>query len=290
MSARQRPGAKISAVVSDVDGTLVTDDKVLTAGAETAVAALDATGITFAVISSRPPRGLRNIVASLGITTPITGFNGGLIAKPDLSPLVQHFLPREVAHRSIDKLDKLGLEVWVFAGEDWLLRRIDGPYVGLERHTIGFGPRLVGDFGPFLGSAAKIVGVSGDFDHLAGCEREVRLALSNEATVVRSQPYYLDITHPRANKGEALASIAGLLGIPLTEIAVIGDGANDVAMFERAGLSIAMGNAARDVQQAADLVTASNSEGGFAAAVEHFILTGTHPNAKIKTAQAADRA
>jgi Cof subfamily protein (haloacid dehalogenase superfamily) len=290
MTARARPGAKISAVVSDVDGTLVTDDKTLTAGAAAAVAALDAAGIAFAVVSSRPPRGLRKIVASLGITTPIAGFNGGLIAKPDLSPLVQHFLRPDIARHTIEKLDDLGLEVWVFAGEDWLLRRTDGPYVGLERHTIGFGPKVVEDFAPFLGSAAKIVGVSADFDHLARCEQEVRLALADEATVVRSQSYYLDITHPLANKGVALASLAELLDVSLAEIAVIGDGANDVAMFERAGLSIAMGNAAQDVRQAADLVTASNGEDGFAAAVERFILAGARPSASLETAQVAGRA
>jgi Cof subfamily protein (haloacid dehalogenase superfamily) len=276
--------------VSDVDGTLVTDDKALTAGAEAAAAALGAAGIAFAVISSRPPRGLRSIVAGLGITAPIVGFNGGLIAKPDLSPLVQHFLPTNVARRSTEKLNDLGLDVWVFAGEDWLLRKTDGPYVGLEQHTIGFGPRVVDDFEPFLGSAAKIVGVSADFDYLAQCEQKVSLALSNEATVARSQPYYLDITHPLANKGVALASLAELLDVSLAEIAVIGDGANDVAMFERAGLSIAMGNAAQDVQRAADLVTAGNDEDGFAAAVERFILARARTSASIETAQLAGRA
>ena len=78
---------------------------------------------------------------------------------------------------------------------------------------------------------------------LEQCERDVRAALDDSAFVARSQPYYLDITHPLANKGAALSEIAKLLGIPLAEIAVIGDGSNDVAMFERSGLSIAMGNA-----------------------------------------------
>ena len=80
----------------------------------------------------------------------------------------------------------------------------------------------------------------------------------------------LDITHPLANKGAALSEIAELLALPLAEIAVIGDGGNDVAMFERSGLSIAMGNGNPEVQQAADLVTDSNREEGFATALETF--------------------
>jgi len=68
--------------------------------------------------------------------------------------------------------------------------------------------------------------------------------------------------------------LAKLVGVPPSEIAVIGDGGNDVTMFEQAGLSIAMGNAQPVVKAEAHFVTASNSEDGFAAAVERFILGG----------------
>ena len=99
--------------------------------------------------------------------------------------------------------------------------------------------------------------------------------MADEANVARSQPYYLDITHPLANKGAALSELAKLLDVPLSEIAVIGDGSNDVAMFARSGLSIAMGNASLEVQGAADFVTDSNREDGFANAVERFVLART---------------
>ena len=80
--SRPRPSPfKCSAVISDVDGTLVTDDKILTARAEAAVAELRANGIVFSIISSRPPRGLRMLLDPLGITTPVGGFNGFLAGK-----------------------------------------------------------------------------------------------------------------------------------------------------------------------------------------------------------------
>ena len=71
------------------------------------------------------------------------------------------------------------------------------------------------------------------------------------------------------------------MAVPLAEIAVIGDGGNDVAMFERSGLSIAMGNASPEVRRAADFVTDSNSEEGFANAIERFILGHSRSNAEI---------
>jgi Cof subfamily protein (haloacid dehalogenase superfamily) len=281
---------KCSAVISDVDGTLVTDDKLLTARAQAAVAELRASGILFSIISSRPPRGLRMLIERLGIETPVGGFNGGVIATPDLAVVTEHLLSSHVARCAVDTLNAREVEVWVFSGQNWLLRDPDRPYVPLEQHTVGFRPTIVEDFGSALDAAAKIVGVSKDFDLLEQCERDVRVALTSSAFVARSQRYYLDITHPLANKGVALTEIAKLLGIPLAEIATIGDGSNDVAMFERSGLSIAMGNASPQVQRKADFITDSNRHDGFAKAIERFILDGGRSRVPAESAKAGHRA
>ena len=87
-----------------------------------------------------------------------------------------------------------------------------------------------------------------------------------------SQPYYLDVTHPKANKGEVITALSALLAIPTAQIATIGDMPNDVLMFERSGVSIAMANASAEVQHAAKFVTTSNTEEGFALAMERFVL------------------
>jgi Cof subfamily protein (haloacid dehalogenase superfamily) len=274
MSRGRTPSTMISAVVSDVDGTLVTDDKVLTAPTRAAVAGLRARGIAFAIISSRPPRGLRMLIDSLRITTPIAGFNGGLVTTPGLSPLTQHLMSPAAARQAVEIIEAHGAEAWLFHGEDWLARDPAGPYVGLEEKTILYPPIIVEDFGRARDAASKIVAVSDDFDLLTRLEPIARAALAERATVVRSQPYYLDFTHPLANKGVALSELAKLLEIPPAEIAVIGDGGNDVAMFERGGLSIAMGNAAPQVQRAADFVTDPNNQDGFAKAVERYVLGG----------------
>jgi Cof subfamily protein (haloacid dehalogenase superfamily) len=281
---------KISTLVSDVDGTLVTDDKILTVRAQAVVAKLHACGINFAIISSRPLRGLGMLLRPLGITTPVCGFNGGVIATRNLAVITEHLLSPNTARRAVSLLDTHDVQVWVFSGQNWLVRDSDGPYVVFEERTIGFQPTMVGNFGQSLDAANKIVGVSKEFGILAQRERDVRAALGDQATVARSQSYYLDITHPLANKGVALSEIARLLGVPLAEIAVIGDGGNDVAMFERSGLSIAMGNASPAVQRAADFVTDSNRDDGFANAVERFILSSDRSNAQVASAHAAGRA
>jgi len=102
----------------------------------------------------------------------------------------------------------------------------------------------------------------------------VRAALAEGATVVRSQAYYLDITDRSANKGTGVLALSKLMAIPMAEIAVIGDGDNDVAMFEQAGLSIAIGNGKPAAKAAADFLTDGNDEDGFAKAIDRFILGG----------------
>jgi hydroxymethylpyrimidine pyrophosphatase-like HAD family hydrolase len=63
-----------------------------------------------------------------------------------------------------------------------------------------------------------------------------------------------------------------MLDIPVEQIATIGDMNTDALMFRNSGVSIAMGNATDDVKKQANYVTRSNTDGGFAYAVEHFIL------------------
>lgn len=92
-------------------------------------------------------------------------------------------------------------------------------------------------------------------------------------SAARSQPYYLDVTHPQTNKGEVVLTMSKLLNIPTGEIATIGDMPNDVLMFERSGMSIAMGNASREVQASATNVSSTNEEEGFANAIERFVLS-----------------
>jgi hydroxymethylpyrimidine pyrophosphatase-like HAD family hydrolase len=114
--------------------------------------------------------------------------------------------------------------------------------------------------------------VSDDHDAVAAAEQKAHVELGDHVSAARSQPYYLDVTHPRANKGDVARFLARRYGIDAEEIATIGDMPNDVLMFAHSGLSIAMGNADREVQRAARRVTTSNDEDGFANAVERFIL------------------
>jgi Cof subfamily protein (haloacid dehalogenase superfamily) len=271
---QRTPAGNIVAVVSDVDGTLLRTDKTLGPRTVEVVEELRRAGVKFAIVSSRPPRGMTAVIDRLGITTPIAGFNGGIVALPDLTVIASHLIDPDVAQHAVGAIEDVGANAWVFFGRDWYIRDRNGPRVPFEQRTVGFGPVVVDDFAAVIGAAAKIVAVSNDPALLNKLQTEVRASLSGRAHIARSQSYYLDFTHPLANKGHAVQEIAARLGVSPANVAVIGDGENDVDMFSRAGLSIAMGNADPDVQQAADFVTERNDEDGAAAALEWFVLRG----------------
>jgi Cof subfamily protein (haloacid dehalogenase superfamily) len=259
-------------LVSDVDGTLVTTDKRLTPAAIAAAAALREVGIALALVSSRPPRGMRHIAVQLGPDIPIAGFNGGSILNAEGRVLSERPVPEDAARAALTAFDRRGIDTWVFADGDWLLRDLAGQYVPLERRTVGFEPRVVADFTPYLGRAGKLVGASSDPVLLAECEAALQQELGARATAHRSQAYYLDVTHPEADKGHALLALARLFNVAPSEVACIGDMTNDLPMFAVAGLAIAMGNAPPSVQAQAAAVTLSNDADGFAAAVRDIVL------------------
>lgn len=259
---------KIALVVSDVDGTLVTHDKRLTDKAKAAVKKLEDNGIGFTITSSRPPVGMRFLIEPLGITLPIGPFNGSSIVDGDLKPMVQHLIGETAARKSIEVLDKYGVDVWIFTNDDWVIKRDDGKYVPHERDTIQHAPLMVDDFSPYYAKACKIVGASSDFPLLERCEAEMQQVLGDSAVAVRSQNYYLDVTPPNQSKGTFVKAMAERLGIPLEAIATVGDMRNDLPMFAVSGMSVAMGNASDAVKAQATDVTTSNEDEGFAGAVE----------------------
>jgi Cof subfamily protein (haloacid dehalogenase superfamily) len=259
---------RIALVVSDVDGTLLTKDKVLTDKAARAVRQLEDSGVAFTVVSSRPTIGMRFLIEPLRITMPFGSFNGSSITDPQLKPIEQHVLPASAAQRSLEILKQFGVDAWLFTNDQWFADNADGEYNPWEKRTIKADPVFVEDFAPYLATACKLVGSSSDPVLLKRCEAAMQQAVGTQATVACSQTYYLDVTPPGHDKGTFVEAMVKRLGIAVDAVATIGDMANDVAMFKKSGMSIAMGNATDEIKRQATNVTTSNQDEGFAGAIE----------------------
>jgi hypothetical protein len=263
----------IRLLLADVDGTLVTHDKVLTDSAKAAVRELRDAGIAFAITSGRPPRGMAMLIAPLALRTPIAGFNGGVFVNPDLSVIESHALDPTTAKQAVALILDQGLDAWVYTKDEWLIRDPDAPHVAREAWTVKFDAKVVTPFtDAHFAHAVKVVGVSNDLDRVAECENVAKRTLGERASAARSQPYYLDVTHPLANKGTVVDTLSKFLNIPPAQIVTIGDMPNDVLMFHKTGVSIAMGNSSDEVKAQASAVTDTNENEGFAKAVQKFVL------------------
>jgi hypothetical protein len=256
-----------------VDGTLITSAKALAPSTIRVTRTLKERGIALAITSSRPPRGLLQFIEALEIDTPTGSFNGGAFVKPDLTVIAQSVLPAELAERVVAMMRGQGLDVWTYSGDEWYVQDPEGPHVAREQRTVQFAPTVIDSYDQVIDRVVKIVGVTDDSVLMAEAERVTRELFGAAVSASRSQTYYLDVTHPDANKGNVAAWLSTLLDIPLEHIATIGDGPNDILMFRRSGLSIAMGNASPEVKAEAVVVTSSNDEDGFARAVETHILS-----------------
>ena len=162
--------------------------------------------------------------------------------------------------------------MWIYRSSEWYVTDPSAPHAEREAGTVKFGPTVVPTYDGLLDRVVKIVGVSDDHDLVVRCEAAVHQQFSLHVSAARSQPHYLDVTHPTANKGVVIERLSNHFKIPLDQIATLGDQPNDVLMFERSGLSIAMGNASEEVRRQATLVTASHEDEGFAKAIERFVL------------------
>jgi Cof subfamily protein (haloacid dehalogenase superfamily) len=278
----------IRLLLADVDGTLLTHEKILTDRARAAVARLRAAGIQFAITSGRPPRGMQMLIEPLSLTTPIAAFNGGMFVRSDLSVLEQRVMQPDVVEPAMETMKKHGLDIWIYRGNDWFVRDLHAPHVDREEWTVKFPPTVVPDFKGLTNDVVKLVGVSDDLEAVQKCEVAVREQFAEkvhakqsnpqretQVSAARSQPYYLDVTHPDANKGFVVLRLSQMLNIPTDQIATIGDMPNDMSMFEKSAISIAMGQGSEEVKKAATYVTTSSEDEGFANAVDRYVLSGS---------------
>ena len=127
---------RISLLVSDVDGTLVTNDKRLSEANARAGRALADAGVALSLVSSRPPIGFAMLREPLRLAAPLGAFNGGAILNPDFSVIAEVLVPAGAARVALEAFAAFGLDAWLFTREHWYVLDPAGAYVPKERLTI----------------------------------------------------------------------------------------------------------------------------------------------------------
>lgn len=267
-------GKKIRLLVSDIDGTLVPKSKQLTPETVKAAQQLREAGIALSLVSSRPAYGMRMFLDPLRISVPYGALNGGEILDRAGTVLSVHYIASETVLGIYEILSKYAVNIWVFNPQGWFVLNREDPLVAYEEQIVQITAKPLADLQKHTEKIIKIMAISKETDKLRQIAEELNQHYAGQVKAIQSMDHYLDITMPCANKGFVLEWLGQELKIPLDEIAAIGDMDNDIPMFEKAGLAIAMGQSPDKVRQHADIVTKSNEENGWAYAVEHYILAG----------------
>jgi hydroxymethylpyrimidine pyrophosphatase-like HAD family hydrolase len=175
-------------VVTDVDGTLLTDKKELSAANLLAVRRLSAAGISFTLVSARPPTGLIALARSLDLSLPYGACNGAAVCSLNGRVFRSRSVPRLTVPRVLGILYEMRVSARVFLESGWFVTNPNGPYVAYEANTLGHQPHVISNLVDAGGDFLKITGASDEFDQLRACEERLRREVP-EIQAVRSRPF-----------------------------------------------------------------------------------------------------
>lgn len=256
-------------IATDLDGTLLTPAHELSPATIEAVAAATDAGIEVVLASSRGPSAMLHIINQLELTAPVEFISaqGAIIGRlhPDarFQILQEQPIPLELAQEVVAIADRLDISVNWICGLAWLVSRFDDS----TEHQISVLQELPTrrDLTAETHPPHKILLIMPDAAPAAVISLLDALPAGLVATL--SHPTFVEITAAGVGKGAALRSLCTRRGISSSEVVAIGDGQNDLGMFDFAGTSVAMANADPGLLARATMVTTSNDEDGVADAI-----------------------
>jgi len=261
-------GPKLIAI--DLDGTLLHDDGTLSKRNVEAISKALSLGVEVVLASGRMFRTILPYARRLNLTGPIIAYNGALAKVISTGEVLSHTpIPPEIAGEIVDHCLTKGIHLNFYLNEQVYVQRINGWSRLYDSRTGSRSRRL--DLVKLKGNAPTKLLVIDHPSKIDGLLAEFRSLLDNRLYFLKTMPEYIEFMNKGVSKGKALRDIMDRLGMNRREVAVIGDGNNDIPMMEEAGISVAMGNATNDVKDMADYVVGSNEEDGVAEAIE--ILT-----------------
>lgn len=266
----------IKLFISDLDDSLLRDDQTIGERTERALHALEERGVTIALASGRIYSAMRRYVNQLGVTAPAVAFNGAMIVDTATgTPIDRTFIDADLACEALKECEDMGLYVQSYDEQGYFFER--------QCEFSRYYERVSGVAGGELGKPASecVTGPMPKIVTINTPERTQELLpvlkerFKGRLDVSISKPMYIEMTHPDANKGAALARLCRMLNVKPNEVMACGDGLNDLGMIELAGLGVVVGNARQAVRDHADIVCASNADEGIAQLIES-MTANTH--------------
>lgn len=271
-------------LVLDIDDTLLTDEHVISPKTKEALVKAQENGTKVVLASGRPTFGMWPLAEELELEkygSFILSFNGGIITNCATKEVIyQNTLLPEMAHKLYDLSVRENVGIITY-DDNKIISQKSNKYADLEAEMTGMEMVIVSDFKASVTENVAKCLMLAEPEHLEKVEAKLQKELQGEMSVMRSKPFFLELTQKNVNKGESLRVLLKTLNIEISEMIACGDGNNDLEMIKVAGLGVAMGNANDGVKAAADYVTKSNNEDGIAHVIEKFILNAEQPKEAV---------
>lgn len=268
---------KYELLVLDVDGTLLTDEGLISKRTLAALRKAQQTGVVIVLASGRPLHGLLPLAEKLDLDKYggyLLAYNGAQIVDMKTKEnLLAKSIEKEVFPFIEKEANKHGVAMFTYTDAEVITNDQSNPYIQKEARINGmelkeYRPLAAAiDFNP-----RKCILVNDDLAEIKRLEQEFSMRLDGVMNVFRTEPYFLEIVPELIDKANALGFLLEALNMNPAKSLVIGNGVADYSMIQMAGLGVAMGNATDSVKRCADFVTTSNNEDGIALVVEEHIL------------------
>lgn len=258
----------------DLDDTLLNNEFTISPRNRQAILEATRRGIIVTLATGRMFRSALTYARELELDVPLITYHGALVKKAYSGEEIYHRpVPLKEAREITGYLEERGCHLNLYVNDSLYVREdneLTRYYV--EIANVEF--TSVGDLTVFLKEEpTKMTVINRDEEKLRSLWDTFKDRYPEIISIALSRPYFLEITHAQATKGQALKSLASSLGIEREEIMAVGDSYNDIDMIELAGMGVAVDNARREVKEAADFITSSHQEDGVAEVVERFILS-----------------
>ncbi len=270
------PEEPIRLIVTDLDGTLLNSEHVVTPFTEHVIREVQARGVLFTVATGKSFPSTPGITRQFDIQIPIICGNGTQVFTPDGTLLHEHPLLRDDAIEVVRISKARGFTPIVSTETGLLAEAWNESVQELVDHHEPV-PVMVPDLEAALRSEYKpykIVLMNRDPQRVNQFQLELEHTFAGRAQVLRSGLItVVELLPAGASKGTALAYILDYLGIAPHETMCFGDNCNDLDMIRLAGIGVAMGHSPEAVRMGADYVTGSHDEDGVAHAIVKFVLS-----------------
>lgn len=257
----------------DLDDTLLGESFAISPANREAIQEAARRGVKVTLATGRMYRSTLPYAGELGLDVPLITYHGALVKTSRTGEEIFHCpVPLDLAQEITSYVEEKGYHLNLYVNDNLYVQE-DNPmtrlYVDIAK--VVFNP--VGSLVAFLQEEpTKMTLIIDQEETLRELWSLFHQKYSGQLSVVQSRPFFLEITHARATKGQALKSLASSLGIAREDIIAMGDSYNDLDMIEFAGLGVAVENARPEVKKAADYVAPSNQEDGVARVIEKYIL------------------